>query len=312
MRIAIPLTVLATALVCLLTSAPAHARARVFVASYGNDANSCTFGSPCKTFQHAHDAVDAGGEVSAIDSAGFGPIIITKSVTITSPQGVEAGVVPASGGDAIVINPSLSSTVTLRGLTLEGSGGGLNGIALFSSMPGTLNIIGCVIKDFSGTGISITPSNSGSFGLVITDSYVLNNAANGIEINPQTSNTTVMFGIEKTNVNGNGTSGDNAGLLFNGSSGFFRGGLSSVNIQLNNIGINFIGGNLAQETLIANSNILFNLSGDITNNGAASNVWLLNSNQITTVLNNAGAVASDGTNDILSVSGNSLSPFTRR
>ena len=69
MRIAIPLTVLATALVCLLTSAPAHARARVFVASYGNDANSCTFGSPCKTFQHAHDVVDAGGEVTAIQPA---------------------------------------------------------------------------------------------------------------------------------------------------------------------------------------------------------------------------------------------------
>ena len=312
MRTRIPLALLAATLASSLFSGSAHARARVFVASYGNDANPCTFGSPCKTFQHAHDVVDAGGEITAIDSAGFGPIIITKSVTITSPQGVEAGVVPASGGDAIIIGPSSSFIVTLRGLTLEGSGAGLNGIALASSVPGTVNIIGCIIKDFTGTGISITPSNSGIFGLVITDSYVLNNATNGIEINPQTSNTTVMFGIEKTNVNGNGTSGDNAGLLFNGSSGFFRGGLSSVNIQLNNIGINFIGGNLAQETLIANSNILFNLSGDITNNGAASNVWLLNSNQIMTVLNNAGAVASDGTNDIFSVSGNSLSPFTRR
>jgi len=37
--------------------------------------------------------MDAGGEVTAIDSAGFGPINITKAVTITSPDGVEAGVV---------------------------------------------------------------------------------------------------------------------------------------------------------------------------------------------------------------------------
>jgi len=152
MRIAIPLTVLATALACSLATTPANARARVFVASYGNDANPCTFGSPCKTFQHAHDVVDAGGEVTAIDSAGFGPIIITKSVTITSPQGVEAGVVPASGGDAIIIGPSSPFIVTLRGLTLEGSGAGLNGIALASSVPGTVNIIGCIIKDFTGTG----------------------------------------------------------------------------------------------------------------------------------------------------------------
>jgi hypothetical protein len=63
------------ALVAVLSTAPAHAAARdrVFVASYGSDTNPCTFGSPCKTFQVAVDAVEAGGEVTAIDSAGFGP-----------------------------------------------------------------------------------------------------------------------------------------------------------------------------------------------------------------------------------------------
>jgi hypothetical protein len=108
MRIAVLMTVLATALACSLVSAPAHARARVFVASYGNDANPCTFGSPCKTFQQAVNVVDPGGEVTAIDSAGFGPINITKAVTITSPAGVEAGVVPAVGGDGVDINAGVS------------------------------------------------------------------------------------------------------------------------------------------------------------------------------------------------------------
>src|SRR6516164_1510496 len=118
MRTQLLFALIATALVCSLATAPAHARARVFVASYGSDSNPCTFGSPCKTFQHAHDVVDAGGEVTAIDSAGFGPINITKSVSITSPAGVEAGIVPASGGDAITINTT--GDVFLRGLTLEG------------------------------------------------------------------------------------------------------------------------------------------------------------------------------------------------
>ena len=104
MRTAITLTALATVLACSFITAPAHARARVFVASYGNDSNPCTFGSRCKTFQQAHDVMDAGGEVTAIDSAGFGPINITKAVTITSPDGVEAGVVPVAGGNAIDIN----------------------------------------------------------------------------------------------------------------------------------------------------------------------------------------------------------------
>ena len=87
MRTQLPVAQLAIALTCSLFTAPAQAqRARVFVASYGNDSNPCTFGSPCKTFQVAVNTVDAGGEVTAIDSAGFGPLIIDKAVTITSPQ----------------------------------------------------------------------------------------------------------------------------------------------------------------------------------------------------------------------------------
>src|SRR6516225_371971 len=132
MRIATPLTLLATALACSFATAPANARARVFVASYGNDANPCTFGSPCKTFQVAVNAVDAGGEVTAIDSAGFGPINITKTVTITSPDGVEAGIVANAGADAIDVNAAASDAVVLRGLTLSGSGVGNNGV-LFNS-----------------------------------------------------------------------------------------------------------------------------------------------------------------------------------
>src|SRR5215469_9841815 len=133
MRTATPLTVLATALACSLASVPAHARARVFVASYGNDTNPCTFGSPCKTFQQAVNVVDAGGEVTAIDSAGFGPININKAVTITSPDGVEAGIVPTAGGNAININAGPADAVVLRGLTLNGSGIGGNGIVLNSA-----------------------------------------------------------------------------------------------------------------------------------------------------------------------------------
>ena len=149
MRIAVPVTVLATALACSLGTAPAHARARTFVASYGNDANPCTFGSPCKTFQQAINVVDVGGEVTAIDSAGFGPISINKSVTITSPPGVEAGIVPTAGGTAIDISTAPSTdTIVLRGLTLQGGGGiGQDGINI--STGGNIEIVDCAIRGFS-------------------------------------------------------------------------------------------------------------------------------------------------------------------
>jgi hypothetical protein len=181
MRTAIPPIVLATALACSLATAPAYARARVFVASYGNDANPCTFGSPCKTFQQAVNVVDAGGEVTAIDSAGFGPIGINKSVTITSPDGVEAGIVPISGGNAITISAGPTDAIVLRGLTLNGSGVGSNGVVLNSG--GSLTVNDCVIQNFvgispAGSGILVQPT-SGSLKYAITNTIMTNNGGGG-------------------------------------------------------------------------------------------------------------------------------------
>src|SRR6516225_2264800 len=146
MRTAVPMTVLATALACSLGTAPANARARVFVASYGNDSNPCTFLSPCRNFQQAVNVVDAGGEVTAIDSAGFGPISIDKSVTITSPAGVEAGIAAAAGGTAVSINlpaDGQNHTVVLSGLTIAGNNSAYYGIYFGSGQQ--LEIINCAI-----------------------------------------------------------------------------------------------------------------------------------------------------------------------
>ena len=180
MRIAIPLAAVATALACSLATAPAHARARVFVASYGNDANPCTFGSPCKTFQQAVTVVDAGGEVTAIDSAGFGPINITKAVTVTSPDGVEAGIVPAAGGDAITIAAGASDAVSLRGLTIDGFGTGSIGLQINSGASVTIDH--CVIRHFA-SGIVVSPS-SGTTIFSMSDSFSLDNSSYGLLFHP--------------------------------------------------------------------------------------------------------------------------------
>jgi len=69
----IAIVIAALAFTATLPIAPAHAAARdrVFVASYGNDSNPCTFLSPCKTFAQAVSVVAVNGEVTAIDSAGL-------------------------------------------------------------------------------------------------------------------------------------------------------------------------------------------------------------------------------------------------
>jgi hypothetical protein len=222
MRTAIPLTVLATALACSLATAPANARARVFVASYGNDANPCTFGSPCKTFQVAVNAVDAGGEVTAIDSAGFGPINIAKAVTITSPNGVEAGVVGAAGADAIDINAGPTDAVVIRGLTLNGAGSANYGILFNTGLH--LTVTDCVVQNFMFDGIGMQPTTNMSF--TITYTKALNNGGGGIVYFPVTDGSNTASGIiDHVEVSNNVTG-------FNFDTNFHGGG--DVNVAISN------------------------------------------------------------------------------
>jgi hypothetical protein len=176
MRVVTPLILLAAALACLLATVPAHARARVFVASYGNDANPCTFGSPCKTFQHAHDVVDAGGEITAIDSAGFGPINITKAVTVTSPEGIEAGIVVPSGGVGITITAGPNDAVSLRGLMIDGQGTGAHGIQFNSGQ--SLAIANSVIRHHTGNGIWFVPDVQSV--LSVSETRISDNGLDGV------------------------------------------------------------------------------------------------------------------------------------
>jgi hypothetical protein len=103
-----------------LVSVPGFAAQRTFVASTGNDAQPCSLTLPCRSFQAAITAVDAGGEVIALDSAGYGPFTVGKSVSVSAPPGVYAGITPGAGQDGI--NVSVPVVVKLSGLTVNGLG----------------------------------------------------------------------------------------------------------------------------------------------------------------------------------------------
>src|SRR6266567_614359 len=122
----------------------AQAQLRVFVSGTGSDANPCTRMAPCRNFQRGHDVVTAGGEVVALDSAGYGTVSITKSVTLTG-DGVYAGITVTSG-DGVYISVGSSDTVVLRGLTLNGVGG-TDGISFHAG--GNLHVENCVVTGFS-------------------------------------------------------------------------------------------------------------------------------------------------------------------
>ena len=165
---------LALAVTLPAASAQAAGRDRVFVASYGNDSNPCTFGSPCKTFQHAHDAVAASGEITAIDSAGFGPLNITKAVTITSPDGIEAGIATPAGQTAITVNAQSTDTVSLHGLTIDGANTATDGIVFVGG--GSLIVSNCIIRQFTSHGMLLNAASP----VTLTDSVIASNSQYGV------------------------------------------------------------------------------------------------------------------------------------
>jgi hypothetical protein len=166
-------TVSALAILGVLTSNPVHAVQRVFVASFGNDANTatnCNFGNPCRGFTAAMTVVDPGGEVVALDAAGYGAVVITKSVTLTANPGFYAGI-SASTGNAVTI-ATAGVNVILRNLNINGIGA-LNGVSMTSG--DKLSIENCVISNFAvggGAGVSVrAEANVKIVDSLIRDNY---------------------------------------------------------------------------------------------------------------------------------------------
>src|ERR1051326_6903442 len=140
----------ATLLACAFNSTTASAQStRVFVAAQGSDGNACTFAAPCRTFQHAHDVVAAGGEIDVLDPAGYGAVTITKSISIQGHQ--FSGISTPSGGTGITINASASDDINLSGLIIEGAGLGQLGIVFNTGR--SLSIENCVIRNVFNDGI---------------------------------------------------------------------------------------------------------------------------------------------------------------
>src|SRR5713226_4648132 len=104
---------------------------RTWVSGVGDDANPCSRTAPCKTFAGSISKTATGGYINCLDPGGFGAVTITKSITIQCDE--EIGHVLAAGTNAIIVNIPAGSTVTLRGLSIEGFGTGINGISFVGS-----------------------------------------------------------------------------------------------------------------------------------------------------------------------------------
>src|SRR5215472_1871164 len=161
--------IIAAALLAVAGQAQAQAN-RTFVSGHGSDGSPCSLSAPCRSFAQAIQVTNAGGEITILDPAGYGPVTITKTISIINDGVGEAGVTTASAVDAITINIGASDVVNLRGLTLVGGGVGNFGIK-FTNL-GALNIQNCVIRGFTIDGIEFQPV--GTAALNVSDTIVSN------------------------------------------------------------------------------------------------------------------------------------------
>ena len=136
---------------------PSSTAQRRFVASNGIDTNDCSLATPCRSFGAAMLKTSSGGEIVVLDSAGYGPVVITQPVSIIAPPGVYAGVSVFSG-TGIVVNPVVGK-VTLRGLTIN-SLGGTTGIDYQTG--DALYLDNVVVSGFPTAGLNVLAAATGT------------------------------------------------------------------------------------------------------------------------------------------------------
>lgn len=176
--------VAALAAACMTAAAPAWALlGRAWVSAKGADEPDCGFGArPCRSLQYVHDKIIApGGEIDVMDSAAYGPLKITKALTIVS-EGAVAGLLADPGGIGVAIDAGASDVVVLEGLAIEGGGAAPTGV--FAGRVGRLTIMDCVIRGFTAAGVRVSPAGAQDPApqFSISGTRIIDNAGAGLQV----------------------------------------------------------------------------------------------------------------------------------
>jgi len=172
----------------LLTGATAaQAANESWVSGTGTDAGTCPRTAPCRTFQFAHDQTNNNGAINVLTAGNYGPVTITKPISIVA-DGVEAVINTASdGGAGIFVQAGGGAVVSLRGLTIDMRGSINDAIAFVSGA--ALHVQNCVIRKASN-GIGVSPT-SGTRELYVADS-VISDTTLGIFVQPSGSGGAIL------------------------------------------------------------------------------------------------------------------------
>jgi hypothetical protein len=294
-RHSFPTAILALGIGLLTGATTAQAAIATWVSGTGTDTGTCPRTAPCRTFQFAHDRTNNNGAINVLSSGNFGPVIITKPISIVA-EGVEAVIntaTAADGGSAIIVQAA-SGVVSLRGLTIDLRGTDnfairfISGAALhvqdcvirktknaiFFTPSGTseLFVADSVISNSSGGGIFVFPSGSGRAKVTLDRIRVENNAFSGIRLDAGGSTAieaTVNESILAGNVeHGISASGDTIKVTMNGSAAVNNDtGVSSQNNAIVRIGDSTVTGNATGLAVAGNGKIASYGTNQINGNG---------------------------------------------
>ena len=181
-RHSLPTGILVFAISLLAGAAIAQAAIATWVSGTGTDAGNCQITAPCRTFAFAHDQTNNNGSINVLSSGNFGPLTITKPISIVA-DGVEAVMNSAAGGAGIIIQVGAAQIVSLRGLTIDLRGTDNIGISFVSGA--ALHLHHSVIRR-TNRGILFAPA-SGTSELHIADSVIANSGSIGLLVLPSGS-----------------------------------------------------------------------------------------------------------------------------
>jgi hypothetical protein len=268
-------------------AAVANAQTRTWVSGVGDDINPCSRTAPCKTFAGAISKTTEGGEIDALDPAGFGTLTITKAITVDGGTGSGFGGVLASGLAGFTVNVTTGThvndaVVILRNISVQGvrqssSAAGTSGINYVKGAQ--LIVENCVFENLSTTGIS-EASLATTGVLRVTDCFFDNTQ---VGINARTTTGAAITHVDHCRFNAlvdgiNATTNAFVTVrdsFFSGTTGAVNGAVraavgATVNVSNSMFANNAIGVNIAGGVLRISNNDFFNNTTAIANGTAES------------------------------------------
>jgi hypothetical protein len=242
------------AIIALLISTPAFGQLlpRTWVSGVGDDANSCSRTAPCRTFAGAIAKTAANGEILALDPGSYGPVTITKSISIDG-QAQQASI-SASGATGITVNGA-GIVVNIRNLSINGefttTG---SGIRILNA--DAVNIDHCTIMNFSGTasvgrGVSIETAVA-NVRVTVDNSVIYNNGYHGIASAPTAGN--VVLNVHNCRIYRGGNSAISVRSLTKAT-------ISYCNLSNHSIGAGVVLEQNTAEAMVSNTVITNNAFG---------------------------------------------------